>query len=142
MSNQLQITPPQRPYRTQSRRAAWRQRLVEAESGIKQGFRSDSTLFVHFFLASVILTVGLVLGISLLEWTIVVLSVTLVLSAEMFQHVVKAILGSVGHHFDDRTRKALRIGTAAVFVAMTGATLTVGLIFGRQLMILFGVLDA
>ena len=34
------------------RRAAWRQRLVEAERGITHGFRGDSTLFGYLFVWS------------------------------------------------------------------------------------------
>jgi len=119
------------------RRAAWRQRLVEAERGITQGVRNDSAFFVHFFLGSVVVAAGFVLGISLIEWTAVVISLTLVLSAEMFQQVLKSILSSVGHHFDEPVRKSLRIGTAAVFVAMTGALIVIGLVFGHHLLMMF-----
>jgi diacylglycerol kinase len=99
--------------------------------------RSDSTLFVHFFAVSIILATGLVLGISVIEWAVVILSLTLVLSAEMFQHVLKSILESVGHHFNQPARRALRIGTAAVFVSMAGSVIVIGLIFARQVRALF-----
>ena len=119
------------------RRAPWRQRLVDAERGITLGVRSDSTFFFHFFLATIILLAALVLGIGAVEWAIVLLALTLVLSAEMFNQVLKAVRDGIGHHFDDNLQKAIRIGTAAVFVTMIGALLTLGLVFGKHVLEIF-----
>ena len=120
------------------RRSPWRQRLVEAERGITQGFRGDSTFFVHFFAVSMILAGALVLGLSLIHWTMLVLALTLVLSAEMFHQALKFLLQSVGPHFEKSAETALRIGTAAVFLAMLGAVIVIGLIFVHRLLQMFG----
>lgn len=123
--------------RPQKRRSAWRQRLVEAERGMSQGVRRDSTFFVHFFGGSFVIAAGWVLGIGLAGWTVIILAVTLVLSAEMFNQVLKAIWRTVGHHLDEEGEKAVRMGTAAVFVALAGAILAIGLIFGYRLCEMF-----
>ena len=120
------------------RRAAWRQRLVDVERGMTHGVRADSSFFVFFFGGSIVVAGGFVLGLSLMQWTVIVLALTMVLSAEMFNQVVKALLHSIGHHFSRPAQKALRIGTAAVFAAMTGAVLCIALIFGQRLMTMFG----
>src|SRR3954447_11303861 len=92
------------------RRAPWRQRLIDAERGITLGLRGDSTLFLHFFLATIIMGAAFVLGIGAIEWAIVMLSLTLVLSAEMFNQVLKSVSDALGHQFDDTLKKAIRIG--------------------------------
>jgi undecaprenol kinase len=78
-----------------------------------------------------------VLGISLLQWTIVILALTLVLSAEMFNQVLKALLLGFGRPVDDAARAALRIAVAAVFVAITGSVIVIGLILGQAAVEMF-----
>ena len=120
------------------RRPPWRQRLVEAERGIAQGVRSDSTFFVHFFLGSVVIATGFVLGISSVQWAIVVMALTMVLSAEMFNQVLKAIVHTFGHQFAKPLMKAMRIATAAVFVAMLGTLAAILIVFCERLLVIFG----
>ncbi len=119
-------------------RPAWRQRLVDAERGVMQGIRNDSAFFVYFFLSSATIAACVVLGISLIQWTIVILALTLVLSAEMFNQVLKALLIGFGRPMDDGARAALRIAVAAVFVAITGSVIVIGLILGQAAVEMFG----
>ena len=102
------------------------------------GFRRDSTFFVHFFVASVVVATSFVLGLSLLQWSALVLSLTIVLAAEMFQQVLKTILETMGHHFPEQANRAERIGGAAVFVTVLGTVITISLIFTERLMDIFG----
>jgi undecaprenol kinase len=118
-------------------RPLWRQRLVDVERGMSHGLRRDSAFFVHFFLSSVVIVGSVVLGISLVQWTIVILALTLVLSAEMFNQVLKSLISSLGRHLDDSARSALRIGTAAVFVAAAGAMIVIALTLGQALIEMF-----
>ena len=120
------------------RRHIWRQKLVDVERGMTQGFRADSTFFVHFFTCSMVIVAALVMGISLAEWTVLVLALSMVLSAQMFNQVLKTLWQTVGHQMPDPAQRALKIGTAAVFVALSGAVIAIGLIFGRRLHEMFG----
>jgi diacylglycerol kinase len=119
-------------------RPGWKQRMREVERGVTLGVRRDCTFFVHFFVSSVVIAAGLVLGLSLLQWGMLVLSLTIVLTAEMFQQVLKTILESLGHHFPESARRAERIGGAGVFVAFVGTVITLGVIFTERLIALFG----
>lgn len=120
------------------RRPAWRQSLVEVERGVAQGVRSDSSFFAHFFVGSVILAAAFVLGLPFSHWLILILALTLVLSAEMFRQSIRAALDSIGLRFPESAQRARRIGTAATFVALIGALLCVGTVFGHRLWQLFG----
>lgn len=128
--------PPQ--VEEEKKRSPIRQQLVETERGMTLGFRADSTFFVHFFTGSIVVAVAIVLGLTTLQWTILILSLTLVLSAEMFLQVIKNITQSIGHHFEETAKKSERIGTAAVFVTILGTVLAIGLIFGQRLTELYG----
>jgi undecaprenol kinase len=129
LPNPARVPRPARP--------AWRQRLVDAERGVMQGIRGDSAFFVYFFLSSVTIAACVVLGISLIQWTIVILALTVVLSAEMFNQVLKALLLGFGRPVDDAARAALRIAVAAVFVAITGSVIVIGLILGQAAVDMF-----
>jgi len=112
-------------------RPAWRCWLIDVERGLMHGVRGDSIFFVYFFLTSATIAASVVLGISLLQWTVVILALTVVLSAEMFNQSVKSLFAALGRPADDATRTALRIGSAAVFVTIAGSVLTIGLILGK-----------
>src|SRR5579863_951829 len=90
-------------------RPAWRRRLIDIERGITLGVRGDSVFFVYFFLSSLTIAASLVLGISLLEWTVVILALTVVLCAEMFNQSVKSLFAVMNKPVDDSARTALRI---------------------------------
>lgn len=119
------------------RRSAFKQRLVDVECGVRLGFRRDCTFFVHFFVGSIVIATGFVLKLALWQWVTVVLSLTVVLTAEMFQQVLKTILEAVGQYVPEAARRAERIGAAAVFVAIVGTAITVGMIFAQRLVEVF-----
>jgi diacylglycerol kinase len=112
-------------------RSAWRQRLVDVERGMMQGVRGDSVFFVYFFLSSVTIAASVVLQITLQQWTILILSLTLVLSAEMFHQVVRSLFAGISDPLDESARAALRIAKAAVFVSITGSVIVIFLILGQ-----------
>ena len=112
-------------------RPAWRQRLVDVERGLMQGVRADSAFFVYFFLSSATIAASIVLGLSLVQWTIVILSLALVLTAEMFNQSLQSLAASLGRPSDPPVRDASRMGTAAVFVAIAGSVIAIGLTLGQ-----------
>ncbi|SFI54054.1 diacylglycerol kinase [Planctomicrobium piriforme] len=99
--------------RIKARRPAWRQRLVDAESGLREGIRADSTLFAFFFCAGVVVLTSIVLGLERWEWAILVLSLGFAFSAELLHQVLKQATAAYRRHFD----AIFRLGTAAVVVA-------------------------
>jgi diacylglycerol kinase len=129
--------PTGRSTRVRSRRSAWRQRLVEAERGVTLGFRGDSTLFVHFFSGSVILATAIVLPLTLVEWAVLVLGLTTVVAAEMFNKVMVEIGRHLPDDADNSVREGLKIGTAAVFVTIIGTVTAIALIFAPHVWELF-----
>lgn len=120
------------------KRAGWRQRLVDAERGISFGIRTDSTLFAHFFVGCIIIAAGFVLRLTVNEWAMIVLALTLVVAAELFHLVLRSLSKQIGHHFDDETIRSMRMGTTAVVVAIMGASTAIIMIFSNRLSVLLG----
>ncbi len=121
-------TDPVAPTRSESR-SAWRRWLIDLERGISQSFRGESTLFGYCFIATIVLTTGFVVGVSLLQWAVVLLSLSVAASAEMFQMVLRAIWSDLADQLSKPTRKALQIGSAAVVVTRIGAFGAIALIY-------------
>ena len=111
------------------RRSPWRRRLVEAERGLTEGFRTDSTLFGHFFIATIVIAAALVFGISLVEWGLLILSFAVVFSTELFHLAMRAVFRNLDPKLSDSLQPARRIATAGVFFAILGAVAVISLIF-------------
>jgi diacylglycerol kinase len=126
-----ETAPPESATASRPARPGWRRWLIDVERGLMHGVRGDSIFFVYFFLSSLTIAASVVLRISLLQWTIVILALTVVLSAEMFHQSVKSLFAALGRPIDEPTRTALRIGSAAVFVTIAGSVITIGLTLGR-----------
>lgn len=110
---------------------------MEAERGLTEAFRSESTLFVHAFLATIVTAAALVFGISQIEWALLIISFTMVFSAEFFHLAMRAVFRNLGHQFHEPVQTARRIATAGVFCAMLGAALLVLVIFVPRIWNLF-----
>lgn len=126
------------PQETSSRRPAWRQRLVQAERGLAWGLRADSVFFVHFFGISIVLAAGMTFGLELWQWVAIIVALTVVLSAEMFQQALKLLVRGLGTSAGFDATRALSIGTAAVMVACLGSTTVVAVVFASRACELFG----
>lgn len=115
------------------KRSPWRRRLVEAERGLTEGFRTDSTLFGHFFIATVVVAAALVFGISPWEWGLLILSFAMVFSTEMFHLAMRAVFRNLNQELNESMQAARRIATAGVFFTILGALSVIALIFVPRL---------
>ncbi len=100
-------------------RPAWRQRLVDAESGLREGIRADSTLFAFAFCAATILLTSVVLGLERWEWAILILSLGFAFSAEILHQVLKHLANRFQKELDD----VVLMGATAIMVAHITAAL-------------------
>lgn len=114
-------------------RPEWRQRLVDAERGITFGIRLDSTFFIHFFTGSAVIAAAMLLGLSATHWAIIILSMTTVLCAQMFNQVLKSIWNLLGKQLPEESQNMFKAGTAAVCVSIIGSVITIGIIFSSAL---------
>lgn len=80
-------------------------------------------------MAAAVIACAALFHASLTEWCLLLLCITLVLSAEMFNTVLEHFGKMITDKFDPRMRDALDIGSAAVLVASIGAAIVGAIVF-------------
>lgn len=114
---------------------SWPGRFHDAFRGTWRAFRDERSLHVHLAFAVAVIVAAAVLKVSIAEWSILLLCITIVLAAEMLntalEHLAKAIDRSENQHIGT----ALDIGSAAVLVAAIGAMVVGGIVFAARLAI-------
>jgi diacylglycerol kinase len=115
---------------------SWPDKFRDAFRGLKAGVRGQNTFFVHFLAAAAVIVAAALLRVSLCEWCLLLLCITGVIVAEMFnsslESMAKAITGESHPHLGN----SLDIGAAAVLVASIGAATVGALIFLHRIGIL------
>ena len=132
------IAPEMKREKCHKPRAAWRQRLVQAERGIGNGARQDSIFFVHIFTTTLILLAGGVLGLTGWQWLLVFGSLILLFVAELFNQALKSLAQAFGEAPPPPVQQALGMSTAASMLALGGALVIAGCTLGERVMAMLG----
>ena len=117
---------------------SWIHKFSDAFRGVKAGVRGQSSFFVHFFIAAVVVAAGAVLRVSLIEWCLLLLCIAGVLTAEMFNSALESMAKAITGESDPHLGNSLDIGSAAVLLASLGAAVVGTLIFANRLGMLLG----
>lgn len=133
MSSTTPLTEP----RPTSRRAPWRQRLVETERGLSLGLRADSSFYVYLFFDCLLVAMGCVLGLAGWQWMIVGLVFTSVLAAELFRQGLRVLVNALPADSSTVGTTVLNLATAAVSVTLLGGGGVVCAIFWERLQELY-----
>ncbi len=124
---------------TPSPERSWVEKFRDAFRGVKQGVRGQSSFFVHFFAAAAVIAAAVVLGVDqLAEWCLLLLCITVVLTAEMFNSALESLARAITDQVDPHVGRALDIASAAVLIASLGAAAVGAIIFVNRLGILTG----
>ena len=117
---------------------AWWEKFRDAFIGLKLGVRGQSSFFVHVFSAAAVIVVAAVLGVSLIEWCLLLLCIAGVLTAEMLNTALESMAKAITDQHDPHLRISLDVGSAAVLLASAGAAVVGTIIFANRLGILVG----
>lgn len=105
-----------------------------AWEGIRYMVRTQPNAQVHMGIALLVLIAGFLLGVSRLEWIIIILVVGLVLAAEALNSAIEKVvdLASPGQH--ELAKRAKDLGAGAVLITAITAALAGLLIFVPRLL--------
>jgi diacylglycerol kinase len=117
---------------------SWGDKFRDAFRGLKAGVRRQSSFFAHFFIAAIVIVAGVMLGVSRIEWCLLVMCITGVLTTEMLNSSLESMAKAITHESHPHLGNSLDIGSAAVLVASIGSAIVGALILGNRLGILLG----
>ena len=101
--------------------------------GLRAGWRHEASFRMEVGIAVVLLPLGLWLGHGALEKLALVFPSMLVLSAELLNSAIEAVVDKVSPEFHELAGRAKDMGSAAVFVLLVLVVLSWGLILGPRL---------
>ena len=105
----------------------WRAKFTEAFRGILVGAKGQSSFRVHTLIACSVLVAGFVLRVSTTSWCILLMCVSLVLTAELFNTSIETLSRAVDRNENPDIRDALDISAGAVLTMSIGSAV-VGLV--------------
>ncbi len=96
---------------------------------MRHGVAGQRSFSVHGVVALLVVVAGVVLRVSLVEWCILIVCITLVMTAEMFNSALEAQAKAIDLKENRQLADALDIASGAVLVASLGAALVGAIIF-------------
>jgi len=102
--------------------------------GLRAAWLHESSFRLEVYLFVMLAPLGLWLGQSGIERALLVGSMLLVLSIELLNSAVEAVIGRYGDEHHEMAGRAKDMGSAAVFVLMLNVMLVWGCIVGPRLL--------
>jgi len=115
-----------------TRKPGWSQKFLCAFRGLRVGSQGQSSFFVHLPVACFVLAAAAQLHVTPIEWCILVLCISSVLAAELFNCGLETIARAITQEHNPHIRDALDISAAAVLVTALGAIVVGGIILGLR----------
>jgi len=103
---------------------------------MRRGIRSESNFFVHLLAAAMVIAAGRILNCGLLEWCLLILCISFVLTVEMMNTALEHLAKAVSEKRNPFIADALDMASAAVLFASIGAATVGTLILGNRLALL------
>ena len=108
---------------------AWREKFREALRSVRAGIRGQSSFFVHFFLAALVIAGGIALDCGPISWCILLFCIGFVLTAELFNSAIESIFHGLDERNEARCHRSLDIAAGAVLFASITSAVVGGVIF-------------
>lgn len=101
----------------------WFAKFACAFRGVWVGVASYglASFTVHLPVMAAVLVLGIVREVTWTEWYLLLVCITVVLAAEMFNSSIEALSQAITEDYDPFIRDALDVASGAVFVTVIGA---------------------
>lgn len=103
------------------RSGSFPQSLDNAVAGLRHGLRSQRNLRIHTVIGAVVVAAGFALGVSRVEWAIVISLIALVVALELLNTAVEALADLASPEFHPLAKTAKDTAAAAILVAAAGS---------------------
>lgn len=110
-----------------------------AFQGIGFAFRTQVNFRIHVGVSMAVIVLGLWLQVSAIEWAILVVTMMIVLAAELFNTALEAALDRVSTDHHPLAKVGKDTAAGAVLISALGAVIVGLLIFGPRLLALIAL---
>jgi diacylglycerol kinase (ATP) len=142
MTQPVQPRPPDSPVPPKSEIRNSKSQISSfgfAFAGLSHVFRTQRNFRIHIAIALVMSLVGWLLGLSLTEWAVFGVMVTVVLAAEMTNTMVEALVDLVSPGYHPLAKVSKDVAAGVVLLTAIGAVMLGLLVFGPKLLVAFGL---
>ena len=116
---------------------SWLEKFRDAFRGLWIGVRGQSSFAVHLPAAALVIAAGFVLQVDHAEWCLLVLCITMVLTAEMFNSALESMAKAIDVEHNLHLADGLDVGSAAVLAAAVGSAVIGAIIFVPRILAFF-----
>lgn len=103
--------------------------LRYAAEGILHCFRGQRHMRMHFLMLALVLISGLMMGLGSWEMLLLLFAISIVITAEMINSAIEAIVDLVAHSYNPAAKIAKDVGAGAVLIASANAIIVGVVIF-------------
>jgi diacylglycerol kinase (ATP) len=116
------------------------EKFSAAFRGLWYGIVGQSSFAVHFAVAITVILVAALFRVQETEWCILILSITVVMTAELFNSALEWLAPAITEEYNRYIETALNVASAAVLVASIGSAVIGVIDFGPRLVDLLAYL--
>ena len=98
-----------------------------AFTGIKTSFKTEQNMKVHILIMLLVILAGIILKIDALDWIILIIMISLVISAELFNTTIETVVDMITKEKNEKAKIAKDVAAGAVLVLAIGSVI-IGLI--------------
>lgn len=113
----------------------WINRFTYALRGLRVALTQEESFRIHLPAAVVVIALAAWLQVSLVEWLVLILCITMVIAAELFNTAIEHLAREIGAEQNESIRNALDISAAAVLIVAWGAKVVGLVVFGWRLFV-------
>ncbi len=105
--------------------------------GLIYGYKNEMSLQLHGILSIIAIVMGIIFKISLIQWSILLISLGAILSIELLNTAIEAVVDMFTVEFNPLAKIAKDCGSGATYVATIIAIVIAGAIFIPKIIELF-----
>ena len=98
-----------------------------AFTGIKTSFKTEQNMKIHILIMILVILAGIILKIDALDWIILIIMISLVISAELFNTTIETVVDMITKEKNEKAKIAKDVAAGAVLVLAIGSAI-IGLI--------------
>lgn len=114
---------------TKKDRWSWLKKFGYAFRGLFISLKEESSLVVHFIIATIVIVVGIILNkyMTPIDWSIIVILIAIIIGMELLNTAIENIVDIIMFEYNAKAKKIKDISAAATLI-LTLASVVVGLV--------------